>query len=149
MFLIWVKLVYYSYICFKFGKYEKAIDHITKYMNFLFSDGFSDNSYHLIRAIYYYSIGEFELALNDTEFSLSLDLTYSEYDTVKSKLWHSIILYKLGRFDESISYYKKAISEKILIDKANKVQLKYILSPFPGIFPPDSVFNDLEKIIYK
>lgn len=140
-------LPYYSYICYKFGDYEKANTNITEYINvFSKTSQMKDNSYYLLQLMYFCSDQSFKKALELSEKILSLDLDVYIYDTIQSKLWHSIILFKNDKIDEATNYYIKAKNEFDAIDHPEELTLRFLLTPFVGVFPSDDIYQDFDEI---
>ena len=147
VFEVLASLPYYSYICYKFGDYEEANTNITEYINvFSKTSPMKDNSYYLLQLMYLCSDKLFKEALELSEQILDKDVNDFIYDTIQSKLWHSIILFNNNRNNEALDYYIKAKNEFDAIDNPENLTLKFLLTPFVGAFPNDEINQDFDKI---
>ena len=144
-----VSFPYYSYICYKFRETDKAINLISKYIEIFLTknDELEDNSYYLIRAMYNYENKDYISMLYDTEQSLLIDLSNIKFNNIRANLWHSLALYKLYKQDEAISCLQNALEEKMIHDPEDKVPISMLLSPYPGIFPSEEVYEDLDFLM--
>ena len=140
-------LPYYSYICYKFGDYEKANTKLSEFINAFSKNGqMKDNSYYLLQLMYYCSSKSYKKALELSESILSIDTKSYKYDTIQSKLWHSITLFKNDKKDEASTYYISAKEEFNAIEHSKELTLRTLLTPFLGIFPSDNMYKDFDKI---
>jgi tetratricopeptide (TPR) repeat protein len=138
---------FYSFICYKFGDYDKAINKLSEYINAFSKNGqLQDNNYYLLQLMYYYSSNSYDKALELSESILSIDADIYRYDAVQSKLWHSIILLKNDRKEEALNYYISAKKEFNAIDHPEKLTLRILLTPYLGVFPSDDLYKDFDEI---
>ena len=73
---------------------------------------------------------------------------FYQYHKAMPYLWLSLIFFKEGNIKKAVLNYRKFISIKTKIDKERKFQVpvKELLSPVPGVFPPQSVYDDLSNL---
>lgn len=140
-------LPFYSYICYKFGDTEGAITNITEYIDTFSKDSnMKDISFYLLKLMYLCSNESYNKALKLSEQTLTINTTSFKYDTIQSKLWHSVILYNMDRKIEAIDFYIKAKNEFDATDHPKELTLRILLSPHFGIIPGDKVYRDFDII---
>lgn len=141
------ELPFYSYICYKFGDTEGAITTITEYIDAFSKDSnMKDISFYLLKLMYLCSNDSYSKALKLSEQTLTINSTSLKYDTIQSKLWHSIILYNMDRQKEAIDFYIKAKKDFDATDHPKELTLRIVLSPHFGIIPGEKFYRDFDKI---
>ncbi|MCK4694790.1 MAG: hypothetical protein KAT74_03465 [Candidatus Cloacimonetes bacterium] len=139
--------MYYSYVWYKLGDTKKALEILNKHIDLFSLEEYNDISYLLVRAIYLTKDKNYKSALENVKSILNSGIKTYKYDAVKVKLWYSLILNKLNKQDEAISFLQNALEEKMIHDPEDKVPISMLLSPYPGIFPSEDIYEDLEFLM--
>ncbi len=142
-----MSLPFYSYICYKFGENQKAIEAIDVLLKTYDNQGqVKDSSHYLLKQMYLLSDNSLTEALKLSNKTIMYDLKISKYDTIQSKLWHSIILYKNDKIDDAVKYFLASEYEFKSVNQLADLSLKFLLTPSLGIFPNEEIYRTFDEI---
>ena len=141
----------YSYLLYSYDFKEESLE----VLNDLYLDtGLEENErkylYYINLTMYNFIDNMYDKALEAIDEIKNLDVipNYHQYIKAMPYLWLSLISYKQNDAAESLSSFEIFIDMKDEIDKSRSfvVPLKDLLSPMPGVFPPNHIYEDFSKI---
>lgn len=141
----------YAYLLFQADMTEESVD----VLNLIFLDtGLTDHEqqylFNMNLAMYSYVKGDYPTAYEKIRIVKGKRVVpeFHKYVSAMPYLWESLILYKRNQPAECITAYRtfNRLKMEIDTDRNHIIQSSELLSPMPGVFPPETVYEDLQAV---